>query len=462
MKTGILFNRTTILSFFLGGSVISTIAAFNNKLSFDAVFDIPEWFILPFLVGSIPTSAIAYLVQAKQQVLMDLLQVEHSEKEKLETIVADTEKRSRLWLEHSPVCSKIVDLDYNLRFMSQAGVSGLDVDDVSELYGKPYPLDFYPQTFKEEMISNLNKARDTGKIVEQEAPVTSLSGEEIWFHSSIVPVKDETGKLDYFLIVSSDVTEHKKMEEDLQNALVDAEQANQSKSAFLASMSHELRTPLNAVLGFAQMMQLDNRDPLSPDQKKHAESIVEGGNHLLELVNEILDLARVEADQIELSLSKVDVKEVVADCVNLIFPLGEPRGIKIVDQFSKEPSALLLTDQTRLKQALINLLSNAVKFNKDDGTVTIDGKEVVPGFLRISVTDTGKGIPKDDYSSIFDLFHRLDADPMIATEGTGIGLTVTKLLVERMAGRIGFESELGVGSTFWIDLPLASNEDVLI
>ena len=248
----------------------------------------------------------------------------------------------------------------------------------------------------------------------------------------------------------------------LQKTKEEAEKANKAKSDFLASMSHELRTPLNAVLGFAQMLKLDPQSPLSPAQNEHVESILEGGNHLLELVNEILDLARIEADQINLSLEEVTASEVVADCVALTTPLGEPRGIKIADQFSGVPAAVLRTDRLRFKQSLLNCLSNAVKYNKDGGTVTVDGRETEDGFLRISVTDTGVGIAEEDYAGVFQMFHRLGADPMISREGTGIGLTVSKLLVERMAGRLGVESEEGVGSTFWIELPLTSNEEVII
>lgn len=265
-----------------------------------------------------------------------------------------------------------------------------------------------------------------------------------------------------FIGVIRDVTERKQAEEKLLEAKEEAENANRTKSEFLASMSHELRTPLNAVLGFAQFLQFDPKHPLSPTQNAHVESILEGGKHLLELVNEILDLARIEADQLNLSLEEVNANEVIADCVALTSPLGKPRGIEIIDKFSSGPSALLRTDQLRLKQVLLNLLSNAVKYNKDGGMVIVDGRETENGFLHLSVTDTGIGIAEVDYSGIFQMFHRLGADPMVAREGTGIGLTVTKLLVERMAGRIGCESEQDVGSTFWIELPLASNEEVLI
>ncbi|NQU59189.1 MAG: HAMP domain-containing protein, partial [Rhodospirillales bacterium] len=269
--------------------------------------------------------------------------------------------------------------------------------------------------------------------------------------------------------LNHEIVQREKIEEALQKRSIElelskaeAEAANMAKSEFLASMSHELRTPLNAVLGFAQMLQFDPKNQLSSDQNAHVEHILEGGEHLLELINEVLDLARIEARQLDLSLEEVDAYEVVTACVALTVPLGERRGIKIIEQFSSEPLGYLRTDHLRLKQVLLNLLSNAVKYNRDGGTVTVEGRETEDGFLRLSVSDTGIGIAEKDYSDVFQMFHRLGADPMIAREGTGIGLTVTKLLVERMAGRVGFESEVGVGSTFWFELPWASNENVII
>jgi len=241
-----------------------------------------------------------------------------------------------------------------------------------------------------------------------------------------------------------------------------AEKANLSKSEFLASMSHELRTPLNAVLGFAQMLQFDLKTPLTKNQNESVESILAGGNHLLELVNEILDLAKIEADQMPLYIENVNANEIVADCIALTKPLADPRNITIIDDFSKGPVSLLRTDRLRFSQAVINLLSNAVKYNKDGGTVTVSGFEDEQHFLHLDVTDTGVGIADEDFDNVFEMFNRLGADAMIAQEGTGIGLTVTKLLVEHMAGRITFTSQQGVGSTFSILLPLTSNEDVLI
>ncbi|MDA0996851.1 MAG: HAMP domain-containing sensor histidine kinase, partial [Proteobacteria bacterium] len=174
--------------------------------------------------------------------------------------------------------------------------------------------------------------------------------------------------------------------------------------------------------------------------------------------NEVLDLARIESNQLVISLKDINANEIVGECVAMASALGERSGITIVDEFSRGPSVFLHADRVRLKQVIINLFSNAVKFNRDGGTVSVIGKEIDDGFFRISVTDTGIGITAEDCDSVFKMFHRLDVGPMIAREGTGIGLTVTKLLVERMGGRIGLESEFGIGSTFWIELRLGTAE----
>lgn len=246
-----------------------------------------------------------------------------------------------------------------------------------------------------------------------------------------------------------------------EHSRIEAEQANRAKSEFLTSMSHELRTPLNAILGFAQILQSDTENPLSTDQTAYVGHIHDGGKHLLGLINQVLDLARIDSDQFDVSLENVNVDEVLAECIALISPLGEARQIRLVNKLNFESSPLLHVDKLRLKQILINLLSNAVKYNKDAGTVSIQGRETRNGYLRLSVTDTGVGIANSDRKNVFQMFHRLSSGPE-TVEGTGIGLSVTKLLVEKLAGRIGFESQEGVGSTFWIELPLATNKEVLI
>jgi len=275
------------------------------------------------------------------------------------------------------------------------------------------------------------------------------------------------GVLFYFLIrrtfeLKYEAKEHLLTARALKMAIKDAEKANLSKSEFLASMSHELRTPLNAVLGFAQMLQIAKKAPLTEDQNGYVESILQGGSHLLELVNEILDLSKIEAHQVSLYIEDVIAKEVVEDCLMLAEPLSKAKNITVINNFGPCAAAVLRTDRQRLKQILLNLISNAVKYNKDGGTVTLYGDITPDDFLRISVKDTGVGIATEDFDSVFEMFHRVESNSLITQEGTGIGLTVTRHLVESLGGAISFESKKGQGSTFWFSLPLQSNECILI
>jgi signal transduction histidine kinase/ActR/RegA family two-component response regulator len=240
---------------------------------------------------------------------------------------------------------------------------------------------------------------------------------------------------------------------ELELAIEEARNANQAKSAFLSSMSHELRTPLNAILGFAQILAADNL-PTTPEQKKEFSGhILKSGRHLLTLINEILDLAKVEAGALTLSMEPVGLAEVLAECRTMIGPQAATRGIHV--HFPDNAAALVQADRTRLKQVLLNLLSNAVKYNREGGEVVVECTPCGPDRLRLSVRDTGMGLRPDQVAALFQPFNRLGQENG-TQEGTGIGLVFTRRLVEMMKGEIGVTSTPGVGSTFWIELSAAA------
>jgi PAS domain S-box-containing protein len=257
-----------------------------------------------------------------------------------------------------------------------------------------------------------------------------------------------------FTGILRDITKRKAEEEKLRVATDLAESANRAKSEFLTGMSHELRTPLNAILGFAQLLQYRTKEPLTPSQGDSVQQILKGGTHLLDLINEILNLAQIEAGKVGLSIEDVDPGEIVGECLALIRPQAEERGIKFVEDLDPRAMPVVRVDSTRFKQVLLNLLSNAVKYNRHDGTVTLACRESSGGMLRVSVADTGSGIPEDKQGAVFEPFNRLGAEAT-EVEGSGLGLTVSKKLVELMGGRIAFESTWGKGSTFWFEVPLA-------
>lgn len=250
--------------------------------------------------------------------------------------------------------------------------------------------------------------------------------------------------------------------EEAINAKSVAENANETKSKFLASMSHELRTPLNAILGFAQMLKLDPKNIKKAKKDSYLDHILEGGNHLLELINNVLDLSAIEAHHFSINVEDVDVNKVFNDVLSSMEPLVNERNITVANNITEKISSIIKTDETRFKQCIYNLLSNAVKYNVDGGNITMDGNETGDGFYRISISDTGIGIAEDDYNNIFQMFQRIDESPHIASEGTGVGLAVTKLLVEQMSGRIGLDSKVGLGTTFWLEFPLSDNSRILV
>ncbi|WP_374584606.1 ATP-binding protein [Pseudoduganella sp.] len=236
---------------------------------------------------------------------------------------------------------------------------------------------------------------------------------------------------------------------ELARAMEEAKSANQAKSAFLSSMSHELRTPLNAILGFAQILTSEKLPSTLAQKREFANHILKSGRHLLTLINEILDLAKIESGAVALSLEPVALNEILHECESMVAPLAGNRGIRLL--FPDGCVANVTADRTRLKQILLNLLSNAIKYNRDGGAVVVDCSPSAPGLVRVSVQDTGMGLKPEQVRQLFQPFNRLGQESG-AEEGTGIGLVVTKRLVELMGGTIGVTSSQGVGSMFWIEL----------
>jgi CheY-like chemotaxis protein/nitrogen-specific signal transduction histidine kinase len=239
----------------------------------------------------------------------------------------------------------------------------------------------------------------------------------------------------------------------LEDARLVAEKADRAKSDFLSSMSHELRTPLNAILGFAQLID-SATPPISAAHKRYVEQILKGGWYLLELINEILDLALIESGKATLSPEPVSLLPLLLECRAMVEPQANAQQISLT--FPQQHSAQFIeADRTRIKQVLINLLSNAIKYNQPGGQVAVDWTVRQSDRLRITVRDTGAGMSAEQLGQLFQPFNRLGRESG-AEEGTGIGLVVTKRLVDLMGGAIGVDSEVGVGSTFWIEFALTS------
>lgn len=256
------------------------------------------------------------------------------------------------------------------------------------------------------------------------------------------------------ILLSIDVTEQKKALAAAERAQSEAAAASQAKSEFLAGMSHEFRTPLNAVMGFGQLLEMDRPRSLTPDQKEYAQHVVKSGNHLLSLISEVLDLAGIEAGHLKLSIEPVNAEALICDVITTMGPVASKSGITLTfDTSDWRPN--IQADMQRFRQVLLNLMSNAIKFNSANGSVTVRLVEH-EAQARIEIVDTGPGIEETLWPKLFTPFERLGHEKS-TIEGAGIGLALSKRLVEAMDGKIGFESSVGVGSTFWIDLALTES-----
>jgi PAS domain S-box-containing protein len=326
-----------------------------------------------------------------------------------------------------------------------------------ELIGAPFKNYF---TDPDRAEAGIKRVLSGNKVTDYELTARARDGKETVVSYNATTFHDRDRKLQGVFAAARDVTERKRFEHELQNtnaelgrAMAAAEKANLAKSDFLSSMSHELRSPLNAILGFAQLINSDSPPP-TPTQVASIDQILHAGWYLLDLINEILDLAQIESGKLALSREPTSLAEVMVECQAMIEPQAQKRGIRMTFPEFTVP-CFVDADRTRLKQVLINLLSNAIKYNQPAGTVVVECSVASPNLIRISVRDSGAGLPPEMLLQLFQPFNRLGQERS-TEEGTGIGLVMSKRLVELMGGVIGVESAVGLGSVFWFELNAAA------
>lgn len=296
----------------------------------------------------------------------------------------------------------------------------------------------------------------TGQTVGWEYALQTTLGLR-WMQAHITPIHKKNRPTRKVCMISRDITDRKQIEESMLTSKEIAEKANKAKSEFLSNMSHELRTPMNAILGFAQLLEYDTSEPLSRPQQENVAEIIKAGKHLLDLISEILDLSRIESGRLALYMENVRVGDILEECFTWVQPICSQSGIQLQNDALPMYEELIFCDRMRLKQVVLNLLSNAIKYNNVNGSVTVKAYHTAGNQLAMVFEDTGVGIREEDFSPIFEPFHRIRQGKPI--EGTGIGLTVSRKLLEMMDGEIHVNSKVGEGSMFTILIPLGSPEN---
>jgi PAS domain S-box-containing protein len=349
----------------------------------------------------------------------------------------------------------IVSADADGRLRSwNTGAEGMFGWRAEEIVGQPLTV-LMPQRLRALHMAGMEQVRRSGhsKLAGHVVELVALHRDGTEFPIGLSIGMWESHQRLWFSGIIRDITERKRAEQALEDARDAADQANQAKSEFLSRMSHELRTPLNAILGFAQLLEMDE---LTTEQRESLRYILSGGRHLLDLINEVLDIAAIEAGRLALSVEPVAVADVVGEAVDLIRPLADQRGIVISSGMETAPEHVM-ADRQRLKQILLNLLSNAVKYNREGGSVRL-ACEADAGRLAIAVTDTGPGIPAESVQRLFVPFERL-APEHGNVEGTGLGLALSRRLAEAMGGTLQVRTVVDEGSTFRVELPVATAPD---
>lgn len=376
----------------------------------------------------------------------------------------DAEKGGSAWLENSPVCTKILDADFNLKYMSKAGIQALKIENIQDYYGKPYPFEFFPEAAKAEVKELLHKVKNKSDVVTAETPVYDVDGNRLSFQSTFTRINQANGEFDYIMGVSTEITQLKRTQEqlkstidklnqtngELQLAKEKAEDSERLKSSFLANMSHEIRTPLNAILGFIEL--LKNDDQMEGAEREQFLDLVDaGGKRLLRIINDIVDVSRLDTNQLS-------IQEEVCNLNGLIDGMYEEFSMQptfgeavtlIVKKSLSNCQSDICVDSTRLSQILSNLIENALKFTKKG---QIEFGYVVKGeMLLFHVKDQGCGIDPKNHQLIFNRFRQTDDN--LLQKGSGLGLTIVKELVELMHGKVWVDSKLNKGATFYFEIP---------
>jgi PAS domain S-box-containing protein len=377
-----------------------------------------------------------------------------TERKRTEEALARERNLLRTLLDHVPAFVFVKDAQSRFLTTNNEHLRLIGVDKLADVVGKT-DFDLFPRELAERYYADEQAVIRSGQpLIDREEPVKYKTGEQRWVLTTKVPLRDQTGAVVGLVGISQDITERKAAADELKQAKQEAEAADAAKSDFLATMSHEIRTPLNGIIGMAGLL-LDM--DLRPDQREYAEVIRNAGNSLLALINDILDVSRIEAGKLDLETLNFDLRSTVEDVAGLLGVKAREKHLEFSCQIDPGVPSLVRGDSGRLRQILMNLAGNAVKFTERGQVlvrVTLERATDTRATIRLTVTDTGIGIPKDRLAAVFEPFSQVDASISRKYGGTGLGLAICKRLAEKMGGRIGADSEVGKGSSFWFTLEL--------
>jgi PAS domain S-box-containing protein len=379
------------------------------------------------------------------------------ERERAQAALRDSEQRFRNILNTAPIGILYTDLrgyvkQANPRFCELTGYAEdeLQLMTVAQ-YTHPDDVEADQDLSRRLVLGELPMYRRQKRYITKD-------GRTLWVQSTVTLLRDELGQARRIVGVVEDITEHLRLQ-DAETARERAEAANRAKSEFLSRMSHELRTPLNAMLGFAQLLELDRRHPLAPDQQPWVAQIQQAGWHLLDMINDVLDLSRIESGNLKLQIEPIGLPDLLSASLAMVDTEAKRRGLDISTDLA-DGTGVLMGDATRVKQILVNLLSNAVKYNSEGGRIHVASRMRPHDMVEIAVTDTGLGMTAEQLAELFQPFNRLGRERS-AQEGTGIGLVISQRLAELMGGSLRARSIAGEGSSFILALPCAVEPDTV-